>query len=155
MMVGGGSDPLTARVVAVEDTADIREVTVEFTRTEALARFYEDRQVRARVAGHWQSPQPFPGACRSPSSSLFGRTNVREVVLELPVGSDAIRFSIGYRVGGSPYCRAYGFLGRHGLIKRFPNVSRTALKLVPRKPRFRCQVVELDIPPAFVAETRS
>lgn len=152
MMVGGGGDPLEARIVEVEDLADHKAVTIEFARTEIPANFYEDHQVRARVGGRWQRSLPFPEL--EDDRALLSRARVQRVVFELPVRSEAVRLAIGYRIGGSPYCRAYGFLSRHGMMRRFPKTSRAVLRLVPRKPRLHCQVVEFEIPPAFDSEKR-
>lgn len=135
--------PLQARIVAIQSSGAVKRVTVEFQRRDLTARFEDSPAVCTRVAGRWQEPQLFPepqGRC------LLDRTNHEEIVFTVPAETDACRFYLGYRSGQNLYCRAYFFLFNHGIAQRFQNVTRLALKPIPRQARLRHAEFDLMIP---------
>jgi hypothetical protein len=135
--------PVTVSVVNLAGMEDMKRVTMEFRRIYTAARFAEVHHLQIRVAGRWQSPLELPevtGGC------LLSRTNIQQLDFELPRQTEACRFSLGYRAGPRPYCRAYSFLSRHGISRKFPTASKTLLKWVPRQPKLRHVNCELEIP---------
>jgi hypothetical protein len=142
-MIAGRANPVQVRVVNTAQIGTTKQVTVEFRRSNPLARFSEDLQVQTRAAGRWQPPERFP---RLEDTGLLARTNCDQVLFSLPAGADACRFSLGYYLGSPPTCQVHGFFLRHGLYQKFPKFSRLVLKCVPRKPRLRHVELELVIP---------
>jgi hypothetical protein len=137
--------PLGARIVAVDETAAGKKVTVEFQRRDPRAQIEYSNEVRIRVAGRWQEPKPFPEVG---DRYLFHKLDTEQFVLTFPAETEACRFSLGYRSGPNLYCRAYFFLFRQGIVQRFPNASKLVLKPIPKQPRLRHAEFELVIPPA-------
>lgn len=149
MGIGGLSlrrdNPAQATVVSMAQTGATKRITVEFRRTNPAACFSEELQVQTRQGGRWQPPQKFPSLGET---RLLAGTNSHRVIFTLPARTDACRFLLAFRVGGSPYCQAHWFLTRRGWRQKFPNLSRALLRWVPRQPRLRLIELELPIPAA-------
>jgi hypothetical protein len=137
--------PVTLKIVKVTEMQDARRVTVEFLRSNPAAHFSEAHQLQVKIAGRWQPPLRLP---KLEDGYLLARTDSQQMVFDFPLQSEACRFSLGYRVGRSPYCQTYFFLSRHGISKRFPVITKATLKCVPRQPRLRHAECELEIPAA-------
>ena len=154
-VTGASESPLGIRIVSMGEMETKEAMTVEFQRRDPAARFSQgDLRVQVRIAGRWQPPERFP---ESDYPDLLARTNCQRVVFSVARQAEACRFIIGYRSGGSPRCRAYGFLWRHGVSKNFPKFASTVLKCVPQQRSLRhvkielmipCETQNLDAPPA-------
>jgi hypothetical protein len=134
--------PVSVSVVNVIEMEGTKRVTVEFLRLDDTARFAEAPRFQVRVAGRWQPSLGFP---EFEQGYLLSRTDSQQLVFAFPRQTEACRFSLGYRVGPSPYCQAYFFLSRHGVSQKFPAISKAILKCVPQQPRLRHLECELKI----------
>ena len=138
------ASPVVMSVVSVADLETTKLVTVEFRRCDPRLWFAEAQRLQVRIAGRWQPPV---NLTRS-GGYFLERTNCQLSTFSLPRQTEACRFLLGYRVGPSPFCQTYGFLGKHGLLKSFPKLSRAFLNCVPRQRRLRHAECELKIPTA-------
>ena len=140
--------PVGVRLVSIEQDprdASLKAVTVEFwNRGSNWLYFASDPKVQSRIGDDWLAPEKFPDL---DDTTLLRNTRRQEVRFLLPGQAEACRFLLDYRVGGSPYCRAYSFLGRHGVSSRFPTLTRVILKLFPYSPRWHHAAPELALPP--------
>ena len=152
--------PVDIKILSAAQVGPTKAVVFEFRRCNPKARFSEDLHVQAQIGGQWQPPVSFPPL---QYDYLLARTNCEHVEFTLPAGTKACRFTLGYRVGSRPYCRAYFLLQKHGLYQRFPKASRLVLKCVPQQPRLRHVDYVLRIPgevhakhaPAPLADVKS
>jgi len=137
-------NPLNITIVGAAEAGTTKDIIVEFNRRNPVARFAEDDlRVQVRIAGAWQPPERFP---QLEFPNLLARTNCERVVFAVPRQTEACRFLLGYRNGGSPRCQAYGFLWRHGVSKHFPKFASRLLKHVPQQRRLRHVEIELILP---------
>src|SRR5882724_2083551 len=135
VVIASKSDPpVQISIVNAAELETKKLMTVDFRRCDPRARFAETHRVELRVGGRWQPPVSLP---EFEDGYLFQRTNYQRLAFAFPREIEACRFLLSYRVGPSPYCQAYFFLGRHGLSQRFPKLSRAFLKRVPQQPRLR------------------
>src|SRR5437016_3120993 len=124
-------DPLALKLVHVKDVAasEVTEgapgriVTLRLSNRGsqyiALPDLPEEQRFQARLADGWRQPQQLPG----PSADrLAPRTGTAYLVFVVPANADACRLLLQYRVGTSPYCKAYFFFARHGLTRRIPSL---------------------------------
>ena len=141
-------NPVEVKLVSVEKNpqdANRKVVTVEFrNRGSNWVYFTAGLKVQARVGDGWLAAEKFP---ELDDTTLLRNTRRQNVRFLLPRQAEACRFLLNYRVGGSPYCRAYFFLGRHGVSARFPTLSRVILKLFPHAARLHHAAPELILPP--------
>ena len=121
-----------------------KRVTMELSKHNPKPLHYGYAQkMQVRIAGRWHALETF-----RQSGDVFSllRTNREDFVVIVPSDAEACRLLLEYRVGGNAYCRAYGFLLRHGLYQKVPKLCRLALKCFPRQPRQRHAELELMIP---------
>src|ERR1051326_5262583 len=134
--------PVEISVTSVAELGTARLVALAFRRCNPRAYLVETNRLQLRVAGVWQPAMRLPELS---DGYLFARTNCERVVFSFPAEAEACRFSLGYRVGPSLYCRAYSFLHRHGLSQKFPNFSRLVLNCFsqqqPRLRRVECELM--------------
>jgi hypothetical protein len=143
--------PMDASIVSVRDGEEhilpggdpTKAVTIEFRRRNPAARFSGHLWVQSRIAGQWWEPETFP---KLGENYLLGRTSPERMVFMVPARAEALRLLLEYRVGGAPYCRAYFFLQKHGVYRKFPNLCHLVLKCFPMKARLRHVELELTIP---------
>jgi hypothetical protein len=134
--------PVKANLVSVTEVEDVRRVAVEFSWLTA-ARFHEANQLQIRAAGKWQPQLDLP---KFADGCLFSRADCRRLVFDFPRQTEACRFSLGYRVGPRPNCRAAFFLARHGITRKFPALAKAILSCVPQQPRLEHVECEVEIP---------
>jgi hypothetical protein len=135
--------PVALNVVSVTEGNGTKRVTLGFTRVDAAARFEPGLELRVHANNQWQ---PALSLSEIHVSALLNQTNSHQLVFEFPRQTDRCRLSFGYRVGGSPFCKMYYFLGRHGISREFPALSKTIMKCTPVKPMLRHFESELEIP---------
>jgi hypothetical protein len=141
--------PVKLSVRNVLDLGTNKLVTVEFKRCTEGTRFAEVHRIQIRQSGRWQPPLSLT---KFGEDYLLTQTNREQVVFSVPVEADMCRFSVGYRVGPRPYCQAYFFFRKHGLLQKFPKLSKAVLKYVPQQPRLRRVRLDLVIPPGRHSE---
>jgi hypothetical protein len=139
-LIIGRDDAVGARLVSVGPRGQEKEVTVDFTKRDRAVWFDHAPRVQVRRDGRWEPPTIFREL--GPEGGL-ARTGSERVAFLFPPGTDACRFLIDYRTGTRPYCRAYFFLSKHGIMQRFPKLSRSALKLIPQNAGVRHFEAEL------------
>jgi hypothetical protein len=140
--------PVAIKLMGIEKERDSNQkaVTVEFRNCGTNGIYFAGGlKLQARVGDRWLAPEPFP---ELGESALLVRTNRQEVRFLVPRQAEACRFLLDYRVGGSRYCRVYFFLGRHGLMERFPRASKWVLKLVPARAGWVRVAPEIRLPMA-------
>jgi hypothetical protein len=134
------------KILSVESGADgPSALKVEFQRLNSTIPWILAKPVRVqtRISEKWQDP-----TILDLEEPFMSRTNAQQLSCRLliPQQAEACRFLIEYRVGGSPYCKVFGYLVNSGFHKRFPSASKLVLKFVPHKPRLRHVEFELKIP---------
>jgi len=138
-------DPAAVRLVSAhaDSEAKARTITVEFARAQSSRVWFDSNlRMQAKVNGCWLAPQTFLERERH----LLLKTNRESIEFTVPRGAEACRLLVEYRVGSSPYCRAYFALQKHGLMSKFPNLCHFVLKLFPNQPTLRHWSPELIIP---------
>lgn len=135
---GTSESPLNIRIVNVTETENTKMVTMELQRPNPKIRLRnEDLKFQVQIARQWQPLQRFPEL-----ENLLTSTNCEQVVF----ATEACRLVIGYRTGGSPRCKAYFLLYKHGISKNFPRLASKLLRCVPQeRPLHRFQI-DLMIP---------
>jgi len=124
--------------------SDLQSMTVEFRRVETnRASFSEPPRMQVRVKDQWQELSAFPAG---DNTYLLQHTNRESFSFTIPARASSCRFQLGYRIGGSPFCRAYFFLENHGIRARAPALSKLILACVPREARLRQTTLELPLP---------
>jgi hypothetical protein len=124
--------------------SDLKSITVEFSRLETnRVWFSEPPRMRVRVTDQWLKLSAFPPL---DDTYLLQHTNRESFSFTIPARASSCRFQLGYRIGGSPFCRAYFFLENHGIRARAPALSKLILTCVPREARLRRITLELPLP---------
>jgi hypothetical protein len=149
-LIWNARGPLAFEIVRVEPihadrgAARARQITVRLSNASSNAvNFIGDQNVQFRVGGRWQQPE----ICSRLSQDYVGAGRTREdVVLSVPSDAEACRFSLVYRVGIRPYCKAYFFLERHGVRRHFPQLSIWVLKQIAAHEGPQRATVELMLP---------
>ena len=149
------ASPLNLKLVHVEDVADSamthgapgRIVTLRLSnrssQTISLPNLPENQRVQARLADGWRQREQLP----EPSADrLASRTGTAYIVFAVPPAAEACRLLLDYRVGTSPYCKAYFFFQRYGLTRRFPTFSHAIVSRFPQKTAIRHATFDLLLP---------
>jgi len=111
--------------------------------------FTGGQRIQLRMTRGWEAPQPLPFS--DEASDLDEGATSSPIMLAVPDNTQSVRLLLEYRVGGSPYCKAYFFLSRHGICQTLKAPSRLALRLFPREAMKRHVQIDLawtDQPPA-------
>lgn len=139
---------ITASVVNAKEIEGRRLVTVEFVRHFGASCFIENNQnIQIRVANQWLSPGGQPIL---EDVHLLTRTNRQQLVFDFPHEAEAVRISFDYRGGASSaYCKAYGFLVRHGVSQKFPAISKAILSCFSNRRELYHMECELELPAAI------
>jgi len=132
--------PVRARVTSIAKAEKAIDVGVEFRRLNNSTAFVEDGKVQLKVDGLWL----FPVRCAR-LRYLFSSTNSEHIIFRVPVGTEACRFNLEYRLGRNRYCATCRYLSQIGAMKRFPKISRFILRVVPRNPRLYWTEIELAL----------
>jgi hypothetical protein len=126
--------PVDIRMVNTAQVGTTKNVTVELRPRTGSAVFAHDLRVENRVGGRWQPPTHFLALS---DTYLVAEGSCQRVLFTVSPETEACRFLLEYRLGQRPYCQMYFFLAKHGVMKRFPALSRLVLKCVPQQSRLR------------------
>lgn len=142
--------PLVLQVVRVEaiqtsaPTLRPRQVTVSMGNPSSNnVTFIGKQKVQFRIGDQWQPSEICPALA---DQYLHPGGMLGEVGFTIPAAANACRFTLAYRVGGRPYCKAYFFLNRHGITRKFPRLSAWVLKGFADHRWLRHATVELPLP---------